>query len=472
MSGEIFTDAGGRRFESSSKGWRPVDEVIEDAESRFESNGQGSHGPNGAKPATVQPPDDIARDQRILDRFAVAIGGVVAGEERNAKLLYLGMTSRRLLEPVSMVMKGLSSSGKSKLVETTTTFFPEEAYLKFTGMSEHALFFSEEDFAHRTIVIIEATALREGRTEGNQTAYYIRSLLSEGEITYRVTERGKEGKFTSRKITKHGPVNLILTTTATNLHGENETRMLSLPTDDTAAQTRRVLRATATRRRARHSAPDLSEWVAFQRWLAQQPSEVDIPYAEALADAIPEAAVRSVRLRRDFNSVLGLIEAHALLHRFSRATDEHGRVVATPEDYEVVRDLVLDIVSAGLGATVSQTVRETVETVRVLCGESSDEEDDGVTAGAVARHLELDKSAGYRRLQVAREAGYVVNKETRRGRPGRYVIGEPMPEDVEVLPHATAIGFGDKPAGQSMVARLQEQRHSVGDYDWAEELGS
>jgi hypothetical protein len=31
-------------------------------------------------------------------------------------------------------------------------------------------------------------------------------------------------------------------------------------------------------------------------------------------------------------------------------------------------------------------------------------------------------------------AGYVVNREDRRGRPGRYALGEPLPEDLEILP--------------------------------------
>jgi hypothetical protein len=387
-----------------------------------------------APSATVPPPPNIASDQRILDRLAAAVrGGGVVGEDRNAKLLYLGVTSRLLKEPVSEVMKGLSSSGKSQVVEAVLRFFPEEAYLKFTGMSEHALFFSEEDFEHKTIVVIEATALREGRekNEGNQTAYYIRSLLSEGEITYRITERGKEGKFVSRKITKHGPVGLILTTTAISLHGENETRMLSLPTDDGAEQTGRVLGAIARRRRRGRAAPDPREWVALQQWLAAQPAEVDVPYAEDLAAKIPEPARRAVRIRRDFNAVLGLIEAHALLHRLSRPEDWEGRVVATLEDYEVVRALVLDLISAGLGATVPQSVREVVEVVGAI-GSS-----EGVTASSVAERLGLDKSAGRRRLLDARERGYVVNLEERRGRPGRYVLGDPMPEDVEVLPPAT-----------------------------------
>jgi hypothetical protein len=68
------------------------------------------------------------------------------------------------------------------------------------------------------------------------------SLLSEGRIDYEVTVRVKDGGFTTKKIVKQGPTNLIFTTTKTRVHAENETRILSLATDDSREQTARVLR--------------------------------------------------------------------------------------------------------------------------------------------------------------------------------------------------------------------------------------
>src|SRR5919198_6120447 len=105
-----------------------------------------------------------------------------------------------------------------------------------TAMSERALVYMKEDFAHRTLILYEAVALREQRekAESNLTAYFVRSLLSEGRIRYPVTVRDKDGNFVTKTIEKHGPTGLILTTTATSLHGENETRLISLPTDVSA----------------------------------------------------------------------------------------------------------------------------------------------------------------------------------------------------------------------------------------------
>jgi hypothetical protein len=410
---------------------------------------RGTHTPRGTR-ATVPPPrrepPDLAHEQDILGEFLAAIHrcGVV-GEDATAATSYLAMTSRVLEDPVSLVVKGASSSGKSHTVQTTARFFPCDAVIEFTGMSERALVFAPQDFRHRSIIVYEAVALRERaeRESGNLTAYFVRSLISEGRISYPMSVRTKEGEWTTKIYTKEGPTNVIVTTTATHLHNENETRLLSLQTNDTPEQTRRVLLSLAEQERAE---PDLRPWQELQAWLQTAEHRVAIPYARWLAENVPPVAVR---LRRDFRSVLSLIRAHAVLHQASRERDADGRIVASEADYAAVRELILPVVSQGVGATVSHVVRETVGAVEALAGEHRD----GVPAAAIARLLQLDKSAARRRLLQAAEAGFVVNLEDRRGRPGRYVLGEPLPEDLEILPalpphHRDDHPTADVPAGQ------------------------
>jgi hypothetical protein len=66
---------------------------------------------------------DLASDPAILDRFASELekNGVV-GESRAAKLVYLALTTRFFSRPVSLVVKGASSSGKSHLTERVLAF--------------------------------------------------------------------------------------------------------------------------------------------------------------------------------------------------------------------------------------------------------------------------------------------------------------------------------------------------------------
>ena len=66
------------------------------------------------------------------------------GEQSNAKLLYLIVTSRLLSRPVNAVIKGPSSGGKNYLVRTVRNAFPGSAFYALSGMSEKALAYSQE----------------------------------------------------------------------------------------------------------------------------------------------------------------------------------------------------------------------------------------------------------------------------------------------------------------------------------------
>jgi transposase-like protein len=131
--------------------------------------------------------------------------------------------------------------------------------------------------------------------------------------------------------------------------------------------------------------------------------------------------------------VLSLIRSHAILHQASRERDANGKVIATLEDYAIVRELVVDLVSESVEATVPPTVRETVKAVAALAGE------EGVSISALARALNLDKASASRRWQSARGRGYLKNLETRRGKPARIVLADPLPDDVEILPSVEAL---------------------------------
>lgn len=416
------------------------DEIVEAARRavrRRDATSPAPLPPAGA--AHLHTPPAWASEQDILSRavrtLRVCMG--LVGENRNAKLVYLAITSRLLDKQVSAVVKGLSSSGKSYTIQCVVVLFPPEAVYTMTAMSERALIYLDEPLSHRTIILYEATALREGRekADDNQTAYIVRSLLSEGQIEYPVVVRQEDGSLKTEKLTVPGPTNLVTSTTSISLHPENETRMISLASNDSKAQTRRVMISSSDDDEPARD-PDVSDWIEYQRWLASGTRKVTIPFAKCIATQIPPEAVR---LRRDWNTVRALIRAHALMHQLSRKADEHDRIVATLDDYEAVRSLVADLVAEGIGATVPASVRETVETVARLALAHKD----GVPVAAVKDALKLERSAATRRLHTARDRGHLVNLEDQRGKPARYALDEPLPGNLAVLPERTAVCTGD-----------------------------
>jgi hypothetical protein len=364
---------------------------------------------------------ELALEPDILGRFAEELArSGLAGEARIAKLLYLAVTSRLLERPVSIALKGPSSGGKSHVVERVLSFVPESAYYALTAMSERTLAYSEEPIKHRFLVIYEAAGM-----SGEFATYLMRSLLSEGCVRYETVEKTSEG-MKPRLIEREGPTGLIVTTTAVKLHPENETRLLSLTVTDTQEQTRAVMAALAEE--VDEAGPALATWHALQDWLESAEHRVSIPYAKILADLIPPVAVR---LRRDFGALLNLIRAHALLHQATRERDAEGRIVATIKDYAAIRELVVDLVGEGVEATVPKTVRETVEAVKRL---REDTKGEPVTVAELARKLELDRSTVSRRVRSAKDRGYLRDLEDNPRKPSRLVLGDDLPDDLQILP--------------------------------------
>jgi hypothetical protein len=67
------------------------------------------------------------------------------------------------------------------------------------------------------------------------------------------------------------------------------------------------------------------------------------------------------------------------------------------------------------------------------------EESEAVTVAELAGALKLDKSATSRRVGSATDRGYLKNLEERRGRAARLVPGDPLPDDLEILPKPDAL---------------------------------
>jgi hypothetical protein len=248
-------------------------------------------------------------------------------------------------------------------------------------------------------------------------------------------------------IEREGPTGLIVTTTSLRLHPENETRILSLTVTDTREQTAAVFRALANG--GTHGV-DLSPWRALQVWLATSMCDVEIPFASTLANMVPPVAIR---LRRDFKTVLTLIQAHALLHQASRRKDAEGRLLAEIADYAAVRELVADLVAEGAEVTIKPEVRETIRAVQAVQVRLKDDDNPApeqppVTQAELRKALKLDKSVVSRRVAAALDAGLLRNLEERKGRPAKLVLGDALPDEIELLPtperlHGCTVAGGD-----------------------------
>jgi len=338
------------------------------------------------------------------------------------QLIYLALLTRFHKRPVSLVVKAASSAGKSWLVKIVLEFVPASAYYALSAMSEKALAYSKEPIAHRFLVLFEAEALN-----GEFASYLVRSLLSEGKVMYETVESGAGG-LTPKLIEREGPTGLLTTTTRFALHPENETRLLSITLADSADGQREVFQRWGAEAAGTESPEvDSAQWHALGAWLEQGERRVVIPFAPVVADLLPAVALR---LQRDFIQTLALVKAHALLHRATRGRDSEGRIVASLDDYAVVRELIEPLIAAGIEAIVKSEIRQTVDGVRSLLSIHPH----GVPQTALRERFGLDKATVSRRVRESLQHEWLRNEEERRGDPSRLVLGDVLPDDGAVLP--------------------------------------
>ena len=111
----------------------------------------------------------LARSDRILDELDRDLNQEgVAGERTTARLTFLAVTSRLLDRPVSVVVKGASSSGKSYVTQCVIGFFPPSATYTLTADEREGV--GLQRGAHRAPDARDLRGGRDGRRLGELLA--------------------------------------------------------------------------------------------------------------------------------------------------------------------------------------------------------------------------------------------------------------------------------------------------------------
>jgi DNA primase len=272
--------------------------------------------------------------ERILADFE-AIG--VIGEQTNKLVGYLAAVSRKLDEPLSVLIQSRSAAGKSTLQDGILALVPPEDVLKYTRITDQALFYSGENtFAHKILAIEEGPGMK-------GAAYSIRNIQSSGKITIAATGKSAgEYGLKTRDYTVKGPVAVMLTTTASTLDEETASRFIVLSIDESARMTRaihdhhrrqEVLNGVIAKSKARQ--------LCLKHHNAQRllkPVLVVNPYARHLS--YPSGFLKA---RRDFGKYLGLIKVTAFLHQYQR---ERLTASINGDDYTYIQVTLADIEQA------------------------------------------------------------------------------------------------------------------------------
>lgn len=274
----------------------------------------------------------------------------VVGEERTILTLYLAGVSRLLAKPMSVIVQGSSSSGKSFSVEAVSELFPPEEKVVAQQMTPQSLFYLPPgSLRHKFVVCGERSRVEDDSTADATRA--LREMISAGVLRKLLPVKGADGRMTTERIESEGPIAFVESTTLGQIFDEDKNRCVTIHTDETESQTRRILFALAGRR-SKQSAEAIERQYAIQRLLKSQP--VFVPYATRLAAALP---TEKVECRRAFGHLLTCISASALLYQRQRSMDE-GCIVANESDYATAYSLLSKPMTESIGKGVSDVASQ------------------------------------------------------------------------------------------------------------------
>ncbi len=301
----------------------------------------------------------LLEDPKLLDLIVADLErcGVI-GEETNKLVAYLAATSRKLEEPLAVLIQSSSAAGKSALMNGVLDTMPEEERVQYSAMTGQSLYYlGETNLKHKILAIAE----EEG---AEKASYSLKLLQSEGELS--IASAGKDpatGMLKTFEYHVEGPVAILLTTTAIDIDEELMNRCVMLTVDEGREQTQAIHRLQRERRTLEglKLRKQRSRILALHRNVQRllEPLAVVNPYAHRLTFLDTKT-----RTRRDHEKYLTLIEAVALLHQHQRqhgSFSQDGEPVqyleVTLEDIEIANRLATEVLGRTLDELPPQTRR-------------------------------------------------------------------------------------------------------------------
>jgi len=338
----------------------------------FERSTDTEHGTiHGQKINSIQQAIEIiGKDpQLVMKRIDVTSRSGVAGERRNIALTLAVLDSRLLigdgLGQYSLGLKnaGTSGSGKSHVLTMCLKSYPEECIHFLSSGSEKSFYYLDDQaLAHKAVILNEGFTLQ--RKGDSEFAHIIRTLLSEGYASHQVTQKAKDGNFsTDTKIVK-GPISFITTTTTETFESQLEDRIFTIHPDESIEQTKKIIENTAETASGKNDEIDNASINLLMKAFHHQlkPVKVIIPYAQQIATYINKNTYLPTSTRRIFKNVLSLIKSICCACQFQREKDKNSRIKADISDYH----MALQMVSGTFDETISQCTQDNIDRLNFI----------------------------------------------------------------------------------------------------------
>jgi hypothetical protein len=188
--------------------------------------------------------------------------------------------------------------------------------------------------------------------EARDATSMLRQMISEGRVSRSKSsfEDPRWHKWVGKTFHRNGPICFAESTTSHCIFQEDLSRMLQVYANDSEEQSGKVLDQMISKYDRHAPTTDVQGIIArhhkFQKYLQSQPRcRVDIPYIKYVRSQYPTA---KLECRRAFRQFLSVLETLVVLQQHRRQEDKGFRI-ATLEDYELARSLMLGPLEAALG---------------------------------------------------------------------------------------------------------------------------
>lgn len=328
----------------------------------------------------------------------------LVGEERNALALFIVATSRILRRPLNAIVKGQSSSGKNWLVKRVLRLFPKDCVKEITSASKQSWNYENNELKHKVVFLQE-------RNGSSGAVHPTRQLISEGKLVREVTVHLGRG-YTTETYTTEGPIASISTTTQNRLAIDDETRHISLWTDESTAQTRKIVKGYLTPP-TRLSGSRIKAW-RYVQYLLNGRSKLTISFPSWFEKIADRVYVRDLRTRRYFGAWIEVCRMVVIINSFRRLRNisENEVVELTFEDFAVAACLFEAVFVESLHHEKTDSMK-TAKAVEQLCNQTGLK---SVRASLLAEDQGISKDKAYRMLRDAVAAGTVkrVNESVKK----------------------------------------------------------
>ena len=300
------------------------------------------------------------------------------GEEMNKLLCYLAAISRKMEDPLSIMIQSRSAAGKSHLQDTILSMIPEGDYIKYTRLTDQSLFYQDRyRLMHKILAVEELDGL-------SGAIYSIRTIQSSKRLT--VAYVGKDpatGEMKSEEKIVEGPLMIFITTTQVDIDGETASRFLFLSIDESEEMTEKIL----AKQRHSHTMEGLldklkseeiiKKHLAINKFL--EPITVINPYGDLL-----KFSSKSLRARRDNMKYLNLIRAITFIYQFQRkrkilsyGNRKEEYISVTLNDIEMANNIANEVLGRSLDE-LSTPSRKLLEMIQDMCQQRTADQNDEV----------------------------------------------------------------------------------------------